>query len=102
MVMLRADKWRSLSQWAERLPFWQSLVLLPPLSPLILIPAAFVWPRTIACSLFVLIATYVYCLYIGFLTFPQVAALAGKLYLATMGLTLFSILESRLEKWVEK
>lgn len=58
--MMMKEKWVALSEWSERLPFWQAIVLVPLLTPPLDVAAvAFLCHKTTTpCVLFL---TLVYC-----------------------------------------
>jgi hypothetical protein len=102
--MIWANKWRSLGRWMDRLPWWQQIVLLPPLTPLLLVAAACLCPWTTTFAAFILIVAYVPLVQSGVvvvdLSWYGALAGLGEAYVGLMLLGFFSVLQTVMESWM--
>ncbi len=102
--MILAKKWQSLGQWMDRLPWWQQIVLLPPLTPLLLVAAACFCPGTTTFAAIILIAVYVPLIRSGVVAVSWGETLAGlgNACVCLIGIGFFSVLQGLLECWMQK
>jgi hypothetical protein len=100
--MIWGDKWRSLEQWVDRLPFWQAIVLLPPLGPLVVVAAACLCPRTTAVAAFILLSVYAYLIRSGLIGWDSILPFVGRFCIASMGIVFLSVLQAHWEKALER
>jgi hypothetical protein len=101
--MIWAEKWWALSRWADRLPWWQAIVLLPPLTPVLLLAAACACPKTTAFAALTLIAVYIPLVWTGVVAVNWSGVLTGlgRLYVACIGLGVLSVLQAWSERALE-
>jgi hypothetical protein len=93
--MLWVERWRRLSRWSERLPWWQQWLVLPPLLPAALVLAAVcLCPRTTLIAVGVLAAVYVPLLGWGVIPWRNDLGIAvGKAYLLLIGVGYLGVLQ---------
>jgi hypothetical protein len=95
-----ADKWRALARWADRLPWWQQIVLLPPLTPLVLVAAGCLCPRAMISAGATLVAVYTPLICWGMLAISWTGVLLGlgNFYAWMVAIGLLSVLQA----WYEQ
>jgi hypothetical protein len=104
--MIWADEWRALARWANRRPWWQQIIVLPPLTPLLPIAAACLCPRATIFAAATLIAVYTPFISWGVVAISWTGVLAGlgRLYVCMVTLGFLSVLqawsEQARERWM--
>ncbi len=80
--MLWGSRWRQVALWAERLPLWFQILVLPILGPAgCLVAGACLCPRTAATSATLLTAVYAAALATNLIDWPTIGREVGILYL---------------------
>jgi hypothetical protein len=104
--MLWADQWRALCRWGDRRPWWQQVILLPLLTPLLL-PIAVacacpLCPRAAIFAAATLIAVYAPLISWGVVSWAGFLEVLGRLYLCMVEVVFFSVLWAWFQREVER
>jgi hypothetical protein len=102
--MIWADKWRALAQWSDRLPWWQQIILLPPLTPVLLLAAICACPKTTAFAVVTLVVVYVPLVWAGVVAVGLYGVLTGlgRLYVGCVWLGVVSVFQAWWERALER
>ena len=94
-LMIWEQKVLSLGDWMGRLPWWLQIVLIPPMTPLFIVAAAYsCCPRTTAFSAATLVAVYVPLIRSGAFSWEWALQSFEGIYGAFMMLGVFGVLEA--------